>query len=160
MRGKAPIMETGARQTSGLSERARIIDTLVSTYRELNTKYRPIGDDVLRSSGARDIIERMRMDEMLFAQALKERVTGVGTVPIEGEDDPVIGLESADDSTVNLISQFGNARATTLTLLKQADENDWAKSTDDGKTIMEHARDLADSDRNQMAKIERMVGGR
>lgn len=153
-------METGVQQSSGLSERARVIDQLVTTYRELNTRYRPLGDETLRSTGARDIIDRMRSDEMLFAQALKERITGVGTAAVEGEDEPVIGTESADDSTIMLISQFGNARATTLTLLKGMDENDWEKPTDDGKTILEHARDLAESDRNQMAKLERTVAGR
>ena len=153
-------METGIQPAPGLSERAKVIDALVSTYRELNTRYRPIGDDVLRSSGARDVIERMRTDEMLFAQALKERLTGVGTAPVEGEDDPIAGLEVASESTINLISQFGNARATTLTLLKQADESEWTKSTDDGKTILEHAQDLAESDRNQLARLAGMVAGR
>lgn len=153
-------MDTGVQHTSGLSERAKVIDQLVNTYRELNTRYRPLGDEVLRSSGARDIIERMRMDEMLFAQALKERVTGVGTVALEGEDDPVIGTESADDSTIMVISQFGNARATTLTLLKQMEEQDWDKPTGDGGTILKHAQNLAESDRNQLAKLNQVVAGR
>jgi hypothetical protein len=153
-------METGSLHTSGLNERARIIDALVNTYRELNTKFRPLGDDVLRSTGAREILERMRMDEMLFAQALKERVTGVGTVPIEGEDEPLIGNESADDSTTMVISQFGNARATTLSLLKEIDAESWEKPTDDGMSILEHAQDLAESDRNQLEKLSRLVAGR
>lgn len=153
-------METSVQHGSGLSERARVIDQLVNTYRELNTRYRPLGDETLRSSGARDIIDRMRMDEMLFAQALKERITGVGTAATTDGEEPVIGNETADDSTIMVISQFGNARATTLTLLKGLDETEWEKPTDDGKTILEHARDLAESDRNQMAKLERTVAGR
>lgn len=153
-------METHTQQAPTLNERANVIDILVNTYRELNTRYRPIGDDVLQSSGARDIIERMRMDEMLFAQALKERLTGVGSAPIGGEDDPIAGMEDAADSTINLISQFGNARATTLTLLKGADEEAWTQRTDDGKTILEHAQDLAESDRNQLAKLASAVGRR
>lgn len=153
-------METGVQHSSGLSERAKVIDQLVTTYRELNTKYRPLGDETLRSSGARDIIDRMRTDEMLFAQALKERITGVGTGADDGGDEPLTGTEKADDSTIMLISQFGNARATTLTLLKGMEDGDWEKPTDDGKSILEHARELADSDRNQMAKLERTVAGR
>jgi hypothetical protein len=153
-------MDSGTKIPSALTERASIIDALVNTYRELNTRYRPLGDDLLRSSGARDVIERMRMDEMLFAQALKERVTGVGTVPIEGETDPVIGTESPDDSTVMVISQFGNARATTLTLLKEVQEGDWSKPTDDGQSILDHARDLAESDRHQLDKLARLLAGR
>lgn len=156
-------METGVHQTSGMSERARVIDQLVNTYRELNTRYRPLGDEVLSSSGARDIIVRMREDEMLFAQALKERVTGVGTAHAgheEADPEPVVGAISADDSAVMVISQFGNARATTLTLLKQLEDEDWTKATDDGKTILEHAQDLAESDRNQLARLERTAAGR
>lgn len=153
-------METGVQQASGLSERAKVIDQLVNTYRELNTQYRPLGEETLRSTGTRDVIDRMRHDEMLFAQALKERITGVGTAAVEGEEEPVIGTETADDSTIMLISQFGNARATTLTLLKGMDEGDWEKSTDDGSTILDHARELAESDRNQMAKLQRLVAGR
>lgn len=157
---KGNNMETSVSQSSGLSDRARVIDQLVTTYRELNTKYRPLDEETLRSSGVRDIIERMRSDEMLFAQALKERITGVGTASVNGEDEPVIGNESADDTTVMVISQFGNARATTLTLLKQIEEGDWQNPTDDGKTILDHARDLAESDRNQIAKLERLIAGR
>jgi hypothetical protein len=153
-------METRTQQAPALKDRADVIDVLVNTYRELNTRYRPVGDDVLRTSGARDILERMRMDEMLFAQALRERLTGVATAPVEGQNDPVLGLGEADDSTVNLISQFGNARATTLTLLKQAQEEDWHRETGDGKTVLQHAQELAESDRNQLAKLASAVGRR
>lgn len=153
-------METGTQQAPALKERAEVIDVLVNTYRELNTRYRPVGDDALLSSGARDIIERMRMDEMLFAQALRERLTGVATASVEGEDDPIVGLEVASDSTVNLISQFGNARATTLTLLKQAQDEDWLREAGDGMTVLQHAQELAESDRNQLAKLASMVGRR
>lgn len=154
-------MESGVQNTSGLNqERATIIDQLVRTYRELNMKYRPLGDEPLEAPDVRTIIERMREDEMLFAQALKERITGVGTATHDGEDEPIIGTESADDTTIMVISQFGNARATTLTLLKQLDETEWSRQTEDGRTIYDHARDLADSDRNQLAKLERLLGSR
>ncbi len=144
-----------------MSDRARVIDQLVNTYRELNTRYRPVGNEALATSGAAEIIERMRRDEMYFAQALKERVTGVGKVGTSGDEpEPVVGAMSASDSATMVISQFGNARATTLTLLKQLDESDWTRATDDGMTILDHARDLAESDRNQLAKLERALGGR
>lgn len=151
-------METAT--SRDLNERARIIDILVNTYRQLNTRYRPMDEEMLRKTGARDVINRMRTDEALFAQALKERVTGVGTASVDGQDEPVIGIESEDDPTVMLISQFGNARATTLTLLKQVGENDWTTPTDDGLSILDHARELAESDQNQLAKLERLVGGK
>lgn len=154
-------MNTSVQQESGMNDRARVIDQLINTYRELNTRYRPLGNEALSTSGAADIIARMRHDEMYFAQALKERVTGVATAGGEGrEPEPVVGTISADDSPTMVISQFGNARATTLSLLKQLDEGDWTRPTDDGKTILEHARDLAESDRRQLEKLERAIGGR
>lgn len=152
-------MNTSVQHESGMSDRARVIDQLVNTYRELNTRYRPLGDETLSTSGAFDIIDRMRQDEALFAQALKERITGVGTLDEEGETTPVVGV-TPDESPIMVISQFGNARATTLTLLKQMDEGDWTRATEDGKTILDHARDLAESDRNQLARLERAVAGR
>lgn len=154
-------MNTSIQHESGMSDRARVIDQLVNTYRELNTRYRPLGDETLSTSGAADIIERMRHDEMYFAQALKERVTGVGKAgTAHDEPEPVVGAMTADDSPIMVISQFGNARATTLTLLKQLDEGDWTRSAEDGKTILDHARDLAESDRNQLGKLERALAGR
>lgn len=156
-------MDPRAEQTTELSDRAKIIDQLVNTYRELNTRYRTLGAETLTASGVRDIINRMRRDEMFFAQALKERVTGIGTLRNDGTDtepEPVVGAITGDDSPIMVISQFGNARATTLTLLKQLEEADWTKPTEDGSTILEHAQELVDNDRTQLAKLEQMVVGR
>lgn len=156
-------MDTRAQHGSGLSDRAKVIDQLVNTYRELNTRYRVLGEEALVASGVRDTIDHMRRDEMLFAQALKERVTGVGTRRADGEEfepEPVVGAISADDSPIMVISQFGNARATTLTLLKQLEEEDWNKSAGDGQTILQHAQDLVENDRVQLAKLEQMIAGR
>lgn len=133
-------------------DRNAIMDTLVNTYRELNTRYRTLDDGKLASSGARDIIDRMRRDEMLFAQALKERVSGVGHMG--DADERNLFAHDTDDATVaQLISQFGTARATTLTLLKDIDEDTWVRELDDGQTILDHVRDLAESDTVQLKRL-------
>lgn len=136
-----------------------LISELVNTYRELNMHVRQLPEDRLTAGGDNSvhaIVSRMRRDEMLFAQALKERVTGVviGTAANDGEETPVLGGESADDTTSMIISQFGTARATTLTLLKDLTDGDWNAATDDGKSILDHVRELVSSDQNQLQRIK------
>ena len=138
-----------------------LISILVNTYRELNTHVRPIAEDKLTSGGmensVRGIIARMRTDEMKFAQALKQRVTGVVMTGPDGQD-PVIVGESAHDTTKMLISQFGTGRETTLSLLKDLTDDDWLKSTDDGSSILSHVQDLARNDETQLQRIKQLLG--
>lgn len=138
-----------------------LISLLVNTYRELNMHVRPVVDEKLTAGGmensVRGIIARMRTDEMKFAQALKQRVTGVVIAGPDGKD-PVIVGESAQDTTKMLISQFGTGRETTLSLLKDLTDDDWTKSTDDGSTILSHVQDLAKNDETQMQRIKQLLG--
>ncbi len=152
-------MSTETQSAPQQGDQPELISELVNTYRELNTHVRPLDDAKLTAGGdksVRAIISRMRMDEMLFAQALKEHITGVVT-STGGEDDPVIGTESADDTTRMLISQFGTARATTLTLLKDLTANDWNAKAEDGRSILEHVRELAESDKTQLERIKQVL---
>lgn len=153
-------MDTGIRSTENRGGHARLIDQLVSTYRELNTHVRQLPEERLTAGGeqgsVRSIITRMRHDEMMFAQALKERVTGVVHPHLDGEA-PVIGTESAHDTTAMLISQFGTARATTLNLLKDLTDNDWTATTDDGMSILQHVEELVRSDQNQLQRIKQRL---
>lgn len=142
--------------------RDQLIDTLVATYRELNTRVRP--QDEARLSAAtsqgsiRDIVMRMRTDELRFAQALKERITGVPAPETSGNDAPVIGTESEHDTTTVLISQFGTARATTLTMLKGLNDEDWNAPIDDGASIFDKVIELAANDQQQLQRINQLLG--
>lgn len=152
-------MSTDIQATPQQGDQPKLISELVNTYRELNTHARPLDESKLTAGGdksARAIISRMRMDEMLFAQALKEQITGVVTSTPEG-DDPVIGTEQEDDTTRMLISQFGTARATTLTLLKDLTAQDWNAKAGDGRSILDHVRDLTESDRTQLARLKQAL---
>ena len=143
--------------------RDQLIDALVATYRELNTRVRPLGEDRLSAASGngesvRSIVDRMRIDELRFAQALKERITGVPLSRSDDEEAPVIGTETPDDPTVVLISQFGTARATTLTMLKGLSDEEWAATLDDGKSIHDHVTELVDSDRRHLQRINQLLG--
>lgn len=149
---------TPAAATQG--DRTSLISELVNTYRELNMHVRQLPEDRLTAGGessVRAIVSRMRRDEMLFAQALKERITGVVTGAPGGEDGPVLGGETDHDSTAMIISQFGTARATTLNLLKDLTDSDWTAQTDDGKSILDHVRELASSDQTQLQRIKTVL---
>lgn len=137
-----------------------LISILVNTYRELNVHVRHIPEERLIAGGmensVRAIIARMRTDEMKFAQALKERVTGV-VMTAPGGGDPIIVGETDHDTTNMLISQFGTARETTLSLLKDLSDDDWTKQTDDGATILAHVQELTRSDQTQLQRIKQLL---
>lgn len=144
------------------STRRQIIDQLIATYRDLNMRVRPLDEATLSGNGnesVRSIIERMRDDELRFAQALKERLTGVPMPDMFGDDAPIIGTETENDSTAIIISHFGTARATTLSMLKEVDENDWTSSIEGGKSIQERARELAANDARQLERTRSLLGG-
>lgn len=127
-----------------------LMASLVDSYKDLNMRFRNAAD----SPAAREIVRRMRDDEIQFSQALKDRLTGIGT------DSGGEGQIDGEDATLaQLISQFGGARATTLNLLKGiTSPSQWSNTGDDGISIEKHVSDLVESDRNQMAKLATVLG--
>lgn len=154
-------MHTKTVSTANNEAHSRLIDALVTTYRELNLTVRTVDESSLMAKGPddsiRDVIAGMRKDEILFAQALKERVSGVPSPATEAGGDPVTGLESEKDPTVLLISQFGTARETTLSMVKGLDEGGWTKAQDDGQTILDHIQELVANDSRQLERIRHML---
>ena len=144
------------------NSRDQLIDTLVATYRELNTRVRPLDEARLASAtsqgSVRDIVAQMRSDELRFAQALKERITGVPMTAAGDDAAPVIGTESENDTTTLLISQFGTARATTLTMLKGLSDEEWNAPIDGGTSIHDRVSELAANDQRQLQRIMQLLG--
>jgi hypothetical protein len=141
-----------------------IIQQLIATYRDLNTRVRNLSEDRLRlrngdKPSVRSILILMRDDELAFAQALKERLTGVPMPEIFENEKPVIGNESTEESTQTVISQFGTARATTLTLLRGLTEAQWNESIEGGEmTILGRVQELIASDAEKMEQINGLLG--
>jgi len=143
------------------STRQQIIEQLIATYRELNLRVRPLDEETLSRNGeesVRSIIERMRDDELRFAQALKERITGVPMPDVFGDDAPIIGTESESDSTAIIISHFGTARATTLSMFREMDDASWTASIEGGKTVQERAQELAANDVQHLERLRSALG--
>lgn len=135
---------------------------LIETYRTLNNEYRGKDEETLAAkrgeTSAKEVIRQMRDDELLFAKALTERLTGdVLGDPDDPDDMPVIGNEVDDASTAILISQFGSARATTLNTMAGAQDEDWDKHLDGTKTMLDLARELAESDRRYLDQLRAAV---
>ncbi len=127
-----------------------LISSLVATYRELNINLRPMGED----ARAREIVTRMRDDEIQFSKALKDRLTGIGTATDDEATDGANIVDGADDNLAQVISQFGTARATTLNLLKGIQDSAvWSSPLDDGSTIAQRVDELARSDARQLERL-------
>jgi hypothetical protein len=136
-----------------------LIDGLINTFRELNIKVRPVPDALTRQPGAsgasaRDVVRRLRDDELRFSQALKERVTGVPMPDIFEDEAPIVGTEQSDDTTAIMIAQFGYAREVTLALLRALEESEWDESIEGGKSIRVRIQELVDNDRRQLERIQ------
>ncbi len=143
--------------------RRTTIDHLIATYRELNMRVRPLPEAELTRAGAegsvQDIVKRMRADELTFAQALKERLSGVPSVEIQGETAPIIGTETDEDTTVHLISQFGTARATTLSMIQGISDADWSAPVEGTTSVADRIQSLATNDELQLERIRALLGG-
>lgn len=127
-----------------------LISSLIATYRELNVNLRPHGEN----AAAREIVTRMRDDEIQFSKALKDRLTGIGTGSDDGTNDGASIIDGSDDNLAQVISQFGTARATTLNLLKGIQDTAvWSNPLDDGSTIAQRVDELTRSDARQLERL-------
>jgi hypothetical protein len=139
-----------------------LISGLIETYRLLNTNLRGLDETRLRaahngSGSIRDVMRRLRDDELQFSQALKQRVTGVSVADLTGGDDrPTTGLETAQDTTAMLIAQFGTARESTLAMLRDLPDTEWDADAG-GKSIRNRVVDLLDNDRHQLDRIKSLL---
>ncbi len=136
---------------------------LIDTYKFLNDEVRAKEEETLAArhgeTSVKETIRKMRNDELLFAKAVTERLTGSVMGESSHEDDtPLIGNEVEDASTAILISQFGSARATTLNTMASAQDEDWDKPMSENKTLLELATELAEIDRRNIETIRSALG--
>ena len=142
-----------------------LINELVQTYRTLNLSVRTQPEERLRARASDnasvwDVVRRMRDDELRFSQALKERITGVPMPEIFGGDDaPVIGTESDQDTTAAIIAQFGTARESTLAMLRSLPDPAWdAVEGEQDTSIRAGIGELIASDKRQLNRIGTLIG--
>lgn len=131
---------------------------LIETYKILNMEYRGKDEEALAAehggTSVKAILRKMRDDELQFAKALTEGLTGVVMGASSDESDtPVIGREVENESARVLISQFGSARATTLNTMSGAQEEDWSRPIVENRNLPDLARELLEGDRQNLKQI-------
>ena len=141
-----------------------LFNGLIATYRELNMKVRSLPEERLSLGRGRNtvrhVIVDMRDDELRFSQALKERLTGVPMTNIFGADADAEMPEvpSPDDTTVEVLSQFGTARESTLAMLRGMPPEAWDDESHGSPTIRGSAGALLANDGTHMEKIVSLLG--
>ena len=138
-----------------------IFNGLIATYRELNTKVRPLPEERLTLGGSgesvRDVVLQMRDQELFFSQALKDRLTGSGGAVRESAKELGVEIPSPDDTTVEVISQFGIARESTLAMLRGMPPEGWDDPAQ-GETVRAAAEELVQNDGKHLEQIVRLLG--
>ena len=141
-----------------------LFNGLIATYRDLNLKVRPLPEERLSlgQSGTtvRDVILQMRDHELRFSQALKDRLSGVSLSGAFGDKSvtELIEIPSPDDTTVEVISQFGTARESTLAMLRGMTPETWDDRDHGPATVREATQDLLASDGVHLEKIVGLLG--
>jgi hypothetical protein len=141
-----------------------LFNGLIATYRELNLKVRPLPEErlTLGRSGesVRDVALQMRDEELRFSQALKDRLSGVSLTGAFGDkgETMLIEIPSPDDTTVEVISQFGTARESTLAMLRGMAPETWDDREHGPTTVREATEDLLARDGAHLEKIVNLLG--
>ncbi len=141
-----------------------LFNGLIATYRDLNLKVRPLPEERLGLRSGRDSVRRvildMRDDELRFSQALKDRLSGAAMDDVLAHRDEEVALEipSPDDTTVEVLSQFGTARESTLAMLRGMPPESWDEAGAGGLTIRGASERLLASDGKHLEKVVRLLG--
>jgi hypothetical protein len=136
---------------------------LINTYRELNLKVRSLPEERVRlgreGDTVRDVIIELRDDELRFTQALKDRLTGAPMVDIFKEEDAaMLEIPSPDDTTAEVISQFGIARESPRAMLQGMPPEAWEDPSLGAPTIREATDKLLRNDAVHLERIVRLLG--
>ena len=142
-----------------------IIDQLIATYRELNLKVRGLEfpseiapeDLVGRVDSVPAILFALRNRELNVSQAVKQILLGGEAT---GDDEPAILSEqqiAAGTSPRVLLSQFGTARESILSQVRELPDETWDKvfKTPRGEmSLKAYLQTLVDRDKERLAQLD------
>ncbi len=145
-----------------------IIDQLIATYRELNMKIRgyDFGEDVApaqlmgKTDSVPAILFALRNRELNVSQAVKQLLLGGEAT---GDDEPAVLSEqqiAAGTSPRVLLSQFGTARESILSQVRELPDETWNKTykTPRGEmSLGAYMQTLVDRDKERMAQIDALM---
>lgn len=138
----------------------QLVDQLVSTYSVLNHKVRTQPEDRLKVGvpSSRQVIRKLRDDELRFSQDLKARVTGQAVSYSQSHELPRTESETEHDSTASLIAQFGTAREATLAMLLTLPTAGWDDLGTHARSIRTDVLALIDRDKAALDSIHSLLG--
>ena len=107
-----------------------------------------------------NVIADMRDDELHFSQALKDRLAGgvMAEVLSGGAEVEDLVVPGPDDTTAEVLSQFGTARESTLAMLRGMTPDEWDAPGAGGVTIRQASEKLLGNDARHMERIVRLLG--
>jgi hypothetical protein len=142
-----------------------IFNGLIATYRELNTKVRPLPEERLTLGHPRESVRKVVLDmrdhELRFSQRLKDRLVHLDTGELLGDmsgDGVMLEVATPADTTAEVISQFGTARESTLAMLRGLAPETWDEPSQGTVTIRGAAGELLASDTKYLEKIVSLLG--
>jgi hypothetical protein len=137
-----------------------LIDRLVATYRILNhtVRQRPEAELAQGGGSAKEILRKLRNDELRFSQDLKARISGQPVGFADLGEEATLAVDTSHNSTAELIAQFGTARESTLAMLRTLPEDQWDVTGDYPRSIRTEVFELVDHDRQVLDAIGRAVG--
>jgi hypothetical protein len=146
-----------------------IVDQLIATYRELNHKVRgrdfgaPKSPEELvgKTDSVPAILFGMRNRELNVSQAVKAMLLGH---PVPDDDEPAVLSEqqvAAGTSAPILLSQFGTARESILSQVRELPDEVWDQTfvTPRGEmTLKSYLQTVVDRDTERLAQVESILG--
>jgi hypothetical protein len=146
-----------------------IIDQLIATYRELNMKIRGLdfGTEVApaeligKTDSVPAILFALRNRELNVSQAVKAMLLGGEAT---GDDEPAVLSEqqiAAGTSPRVLLSQFGTARESILSQVRELPDETWDQifKTPRGEmSLKAYLQTLVDRDKERMMQIDGLLG--
>jgi hypothetical protein len=146
-----------------------IIDQLIATYRELNMKVRgrdfgapkPPEELVGKFDSVPAVLFALRNRELNVSQAVKGMLLGQD---VTGDDEPAVLSEqqiAAGTSPAVLLSQFGTARESILSQVRELPDETWEQTfvTPRGEmTLKAYLQTLVDRDQERMQQIDALLG--
>lgn len=121
------------------------IENLVETYRTLIWSH--------RKSEQREshllLVKEMRDNEVRFSRSLKTRLSGLSDTDASTGN----SVDGSDSTLAQLISQFGTARATTLSMLRDGAADVWNRQLDDETSLESLVQNLIAKDQHYLEQL-------
>jgi hypothetical protein len=134
-----------------------LLDRLIGTVRYLYHDIEPLSAEREFPEEVYETIATMRTEELRDAQAIKEGLSGVPSIEIT-QDSPEMGGSAVREPFHTVLSQFGTARETTLSMVRELPEADWSKSMNDGSTIRDRIQVIVERDEKQLKRLYHLAG--